>query len=361
MDVRANTRLILLLLVTLLIPRTPLCAQDSSIDKLIVGTRHVPPFAIKGPSGKWSGISIDLWRDIATDLELEYTFEETNLQGLIDGLQDGRWDAAVAALTVTASREKVVDFTHVFYHSGLGIAVPAKHESGWTAVVKRVVSTQFAGAVAILALVLFMVGFVVWLFERNLNPEQFGGRIGNGLGSAFWWSAVTMTTVGYGDKAPRSFGGRFVALIWMFASILLISSFTAAIASAVTVSQLDVGVDGPEDLPGLRVATVPGSTSEAYLARHHVVVVPCETPADALQTIVRADADAAVYDAPILRYLVNKELHLPLRVAPRVFEPQDYAIALRQESALREPMNQVLLQKTTSAEWQDLLYRYLGE
>ncbi len=361
MSVRANTRRVLLLLVSLLVPRAPLCAQDASSDRLIVGTRHVPPFAIKGPSGTWSGISIDLWRDIATDLELEYAFEEANLQGLIDGLQDGRLDAAVAALTVTASREKVVDFTHAFYHSGLGIAVPSKNESGWTAVLKRVASTQFAGAVAILAILLFMVGFVVWLFERNLNPEQFGGRIGNGLGSAFWWSAVTMTTVGYGDKAPRSFGGRLVALIWMFASILLISSFTAAIASALTVSQLDTGVDGPEDLPGLRVATVPGSTSQAYLAAHHIVVVPCETPADALQAVLRGDTDAAVYDAPILRYLANKELHLPLRVVARVFEPQDYAIALRQGSALRESINQALLEKTTSAQWQELLYRYLGE
>jgi len=335
--------------------------QDSSSAKLMVGTRHVPPFAIKGPSDKWSGISIDLWRGIAADLKLEYAFEETNLQGLIDGLQDGNLDAAVAALTVTASREKVVDFTHVFYHSGLGIAVPAKNQSGWTAVLKRVVSTQFAGAVAILALVLFLVGFAVWLFERNLNPEQFGGRVGNGLGSAFWWSAVTMTTVGYGDKAPRSFGGRFVALIWMFASILLISSFTAGIASALTVSQLDTGIDGPEDLPGLRVATVPGSTSEAYLARHHVVAVPYETPADALQAVDRGEADVAVYDAPILRYLVNKELRLALRVAPRVFEPQDYAIALRQGSTLREPVNQALLEKTTAADWQDLLYSHLGE
>jgi ABC-type amino acid transport substrate-binding protein len=170
-----------------------------------------------------------------------------------------------------------------------------------------------------------------------------------------------MTTVGYGDKAPRSFGGRFVALIWMFASILLISSFTAGIASALTVSQLDVGIDGAEDLPGLRVATVLGSTSETYLARHYVVVAPYDTPADALRAVDRGEADVAVYDAPILRYLVNKELRLALRVVPRVFEPQDYAIALRQGSAFREQVNQALLERTTTAEWHDLLYSYLGE
>lgn len=36
----------------------------SAKTKLIVGTKHVPPFAIKDASGSWSGISIELWRQI---------------------------------------------------------------------------------------------------------------------------------------------------------------------------------------------------------------------------------------------------------------------------------------------------------
>jgi len=35
---------------------------------------------------------------------------------------------------------------------------------------------------------------VLWIFERKRNPEQFGGTPAQGIGSSFWWAAVTMTT-----------------------------------------------------------------------------------------------------------------------------------------------------------------------
>jgi len=59
-----------------------------------------------------------------------------------------------------------------------------------------------------------------------------------------------MTTVGYGDKAPVTLAGRVVGLLWMPASIILISGFTAAIASALTVGQLDHSISGLDDLYG---------------------------------------------------------------------------------------------------------------
>jgi ABC-type amino acid transport substrate-binding protein len=46
------------------------------------------------------------------------------VQSLIDGVAAGKIDVAVAALTVTAGREQILDFTQPFYATGLGIAVP---------------------------------------------------------------------------------------------------------------------------------------------------------------------------------------------------------------------------------------------
>ena len=51
-------------------------------------------------------------------------------------------------------------------------------------------------------------------------------------GDAIWWSIVTMTTVGYGDRYPETHAGRFVAVILMLGSLVLVSSFTATFASA---------------------------------------------------------------------------------------------------------------------------------
>jgi len=50
--------------------------EGNASPKLIVGTKHIPPFAMKNPDGPWRGISIELWRQIAADLNLEYELRE---------------------------------------------------------------------------------------------------------------------------------------------------------------------------------------------------------------------------------------------------------------------------------------------
>ena len=93
-------------------------------DKLIIGTMHTPPFAIKHIDGSWSGISIELWREIAVELQLSYQLEEHSLPELLKGVETGQLDAAVAALTVTEQRESVMDFTHPIHSTGFAIAIP---------------------------------------------------------------------------------------------------------------------------------------------------------------------------------------------------------------------------------------------
>src|SRR5262245_51583372 len=72
--------------------------------ELVIATKEAPPFAFKGADGAWRGISIDLWNRIAQQLHLRYRFsEQATVEGLIDGTRAGSFDAAVAALTVTAA------------------------------------------------------------------------------------------------------------------------------------------------------------------------------------------------------------------------------------------------------------------
>ena len=119
--------------------------------------------------------------------------------------------------------------------------------------------------IATLTLLLLGVGMLVWWFEHKKNPQQFNGSAARGIGSGFWWSAVTMTTVGCGDKAPITVAGRILGLIWMLVAIIIISSFTAAITSSLTVTQLESVIKGPEDLPKVTVGTTANTTSESYL------------------------------------------------------------------------------------------------
>jgi polar amino acid transport system substrate-binding protein len=338
-------------------------ARDPALSNptLMVGTKEAPPFAMKSADGTWAGISIDLWRQIATDLNLKYEFRETDLKGLLDGVASGSLDVAVAALTITPEREKAFDFTHPFHTTGLGIAMAWKAGNPWIAVIKRLFSLTFLKVVATLAVLLLAVGMLVWWFERKKNPQQFGGKSATGIGSGFWWSAVTMTTVGYGDKAPVSLAGRVVGLIWMFAGIIMISGFTAAIASSLTVTQLESPVKGPQDLPKVRVGTVADSTGAFYLRDKRIRYQTYKTALEGLQAVAEGKIQALVYDAPLLRYLINQEFKGSLQVLPNTFLRQDYGIALASRSPLRETVNRVLLQKISESAWQDTVYKYLGE
>ena len=49
---------------------------------------------------------------------------------------------------------------------------------------------------------------------------------------ALWWAIVTLTTVGFGDISPTSFGGRLIGIVLMFFGIGVLGTFTATIASA---------------------------------------------------------------------------------------------------------------------------------
>jgi len=87
-----------------------------------------------------------------------------------------------------------------------------------------------------------------------------------GLWDGIYWTVVTISTVGYGDKTPKTHAGRLIALVLIVFGYVAFAWFTATISASITVSRLEGEIRGPEDLPGHRVATVSGSTSEAWLS-----------------------------------------------------------------------------------------------
>lgn len=328
--------------------------------KLIIGTKDSPPFSIKKSDGSWEGLSIQLWQEIAQDLGLDYEFREMTLGELLDGVTDNSLNASVAALSVTVEREKRVDFSHPFFNTGLGIAINQKAGAGWGDVISGIFSRGFIQILLSLSVLLLICGLLVWVFERRGNPEQFGGRPMKGIGSGFWWAAVTMTTVGYGDKVPKTLGGRLVGLVWMFVGIIVISSFTAAITSSLTLSTLGSIISGPKDLYNVKVATVSNSSSEKYLNQQGISFQTMINAEESLKALAAGRVDAVVYDAPILKYMIHQKHLDALVLLPGTFERQNYAIALPQGSPLRENVNRALLTNIHEPWWQEAIHRYMG-
>ena len=358
-----STVIVIVISLLIISASTDVGGQQNSPSRktLTVGTKESPPFSMKTPDGQWTGLSIDLWRQIAEQLNFQYEFQELTLKQLLEGVADGSLDAAVAALTITSEREKNFDMTHAFYSTGLGIAVSGKTQNPWLTVARRFISAAFLKVVATLTLILLAVGILVWWFEHKKNPGQFNGSTARGIGSGFWWSAVTMTTVGYGDKAPITLGGRILGLIWMFVAIIIISSFTAAITSSLTVTQLSSVIKGPQDLPKVTVGTIANTTSESYLQQNYISYRSFESPQEGLTALKGKKIQALVYDAPILRYYINQNYIGTLEVLPYRLLRQEYGIALQQDSPLREQIDVALLKEIREKRWQDKITQYLGE
>ncbi|WP_019935516.1 transporter substrate-binding domain-containing protein [Oceanimonas smirnovii] len=330
-------------------------------ETLKVGITQVPPFVMETEDGRWEGISIDLWEDIAGGMEQDYELVPMPFGKLLDAVEAGDVDVAVGALTMTADRDARFDFSHPFYQTGLSIAVPLVPEQSLLASLKALLSWQFLSVVLGLAALLLAVGFVLWLVERRRNAEQFGGSAAEGIGASFWWAAVTMTTVGYGDKAPVTFAGRLVGLIWMFAGMIMVASFTAAITSSLTVNNLRTGIQGVSDLPGKVVATINNTASQRYLEDERIRYQTYPNLTAAMESVLNGETDAIVYDRALLQYRNLQLGQQKLTVLPGVFAQQLYALALPDGSPLRAPISEQVLRVTEADNWADVRASYLGK
>ena len=82
-------------------------------------------------------------------------------------------------------------------------------------------------SVAAVSCLLTMSGSMVIL---NLEKDEPNANIKT-PSDALWWSVVTVTTVGYGDRYPVTDGGRVVAAVLMTAGVGLFGTFTGFVAS----------------------------------------------------------------------------------------------------------------------------------
>lgn len=355
--------LLLLLILSLNAPLATAIAEPASetdSTEWLIAVRPAAPFVlVEGEA--YSGLAVELFAEIAAEQGWRYRFEAVSLRELLDGVAAGRYAVGLGALTVNAEREARLDFSHPLSSSGLTVAVPHEGRAGWQSVASALLSPAFLRIAVGLCLLLLVLGTLVWLAERRRNAEQFGGSAADGIASGFWWAAVTMTTVGYGDKAPVTLVGRLLALVWMIAALVVVSTFTAAITSALTVGQLNSHIQGVKDLPGKRLLAIADSTGAAWLARQGLQARLLPDLDAALAELSAGKADAVIHDEPLLRWSIARHHATRLRVLPLILERQDYAFALPAGSPWRETLSRGVLQRIAEPRWRDRLANFSVE
>jgi ABC-type amino acid transport substrate-binding protein len=330
-------------------------AGDGTV--LRIGTRMAPPFAMKGVDGRWEGVSIALLAAMAARMGFRYELVETSLPGMVDDVAAGRLDGSIAAMSITEDREKVIDFSNPYFHSGLGVAVAAEQRATVVALLEALGSKAFLATMGTLTLLLLVVGGLIWLAERWRNSREFERNPAKGLFSGFWWAAVTMTTVGYGDKTPITVLGRLLGVVWMFSALILTSLVIAQLSATLTAERIQSRIHKLSDLSRVKVGNVDGAASLEALQTIGVRPRAYPDVETGLEALAAGSIDAFVHDEPILVWL--KDSVEGISIAPLRFAPENYAIVLPEGSPHREAINQSLLDVLASDQWTETLRYYL--
>ena len=350
----------MLLLLICLPPGAITFAQDKGpAPVLITGVIIAPPLCMKTDGNRWEGFSVEIWTAVAKSVGVSFEFREfTDIEAMLEAFRNKEIDV-IPSVIVQERFEPIVDFSQSYLKSGLSIAVPAEgSELRWIRIFEGLMSVHILKAIGFMMFVSLVAGVIVWAFEKRRNSEMFGEGTIKGIGHGIWWAMVTMTTVGYGDKSPRTFGGRLVALIWMIFSLVFIASFTANITTSLTLEDLKGKVRGFNDLYDARVGSLSGSAGSDFLARQGVAVIPFKDFQEGLLAVAEKRIDAFVQDEHVLKYQARKHFPGRVQVLPGHFDDYFVSIALQEKSPLRKPINKALLKFMASEKWAELVNRY---
>ena len=318
-----------------------------------------PPFMMKHSDGTWTGVAAELWAEVARREKLAWRYVERRPDALVAGLVDGSLDLVAFPMVPTFERERVMDFSHAWYRTGLGITVRRQSESlRWLSLGRVLLSAGYLQVLGGLLVALSVAGFVIWRIEKRSNPDHFGAGL-RGLGDGIWWAAVTATSVGYGDRVPVTAAGRAVAVGWMLLSVLFVSAFTGSVAARIAIQHFEE-LRGPDDLRRVRVIVLEASSGMEYARTNKVRARVVPSMDEGFRSVARGEADAFVASEALLRHETARSFP-ELIVLPAVLEAQTYAFGLPTGSPLRERLNQRLLEVLEEPVWHAISYRYFGE
>ena len=328
--------------------------------RLRVATRVIPPFVVKD-RGELSGFSIELWRKIAADIGADFAFTEySSLPEMLGSLKDGRADLAIAAASITEEREREFDFSQPTFEGGLQIMVAADRGTAATSMhslVTIVFSPAFLELIGLLLLLVLVPAHIVWFSERRKDTGFLSSdRYIPGVFKSAWWAASTLG--GQAEEMPLTVLGRVVALVWMFISVLFITSFIAVMTTSMTLDQLRHQISDLRDLSGKRVATVTGSTAARFLSRQDVDVATYDRPETAYAALLDDKVAAVVYDAPVLLYYAAHEGRGKVQVVGSIFRKENYGIVFPPNSPHRKAVNTALLRMRENGEFNALYQKW---
>ncbi|CAA0408417.1 unnamed protein product [Arabidopsis thaliana] len=209
--------------------------------------------------------------------------------------QKDKYDAAVGDITITSDRSMYVDFTLPYTEMGLGI-VAAKERSMWVFFQPLTPNLWITSAAFFV-----LTGIIVWLIERAENKE-FQGSWPQQIGVVIWFGFSTLVYA-HREKLQHNLS-RFVVTVWVFAVLILVTSYTATLTSMMTVQQIrfNANEDYVGHLSGSLIANAALTNSSLRAMR----LLGLNTSEDYAQALMNKSVSYIVSELPYLKILLGE-------------------------------------------------------
>ncbi|XP_065053708.1 uncharacterized protein LOC135682657 [Rhopilema esculentum] len=178
--------------------------------------------------------------------------------------------------------------------------------------------------IMILMLTIFF-GILIWIAETRSN-SQFPAPFPRGAWHGFWWAIVTVTTVGYGDKSPRTGVGRFIGIIWMVTGLVLFPVLTAEVTSILT--------DNSYSLVLKKAGVLKNSLEIRHAIDHGAFVHECDSYDHCLQMLVNESIQVMLVDVHVAVNLQSSNIVQKGHITAKI--PINAFIRKRDESKIKD-------------------------
>ncbi|XP_041269745.1 glutamate receptor ionotropic, kainate 4 [Onychostruthus taczanowskii] len=236
---------------------------------------------------RYEGFCVDMLKELAEILRFNYKIHlvgdgvygvpEANgtWTGMVGELIARKADLAVAGLTITAEREKVIDFSKPFMTLGISILyrVHMGRRPGYFSFLD-----PFSPGVWLFMLLAYLAVSCVLFLVARLTPYEWysphpcsQGRCNllvnqYSLGNSLWFPVGGFMQQG-STIAPQALSTRCVSGVWWAFTLIIISSYTANLAAFLTVQRMDVPIESVDDLADqttIEYGTIHGGSSMTF-------------------------------------------------------------------------------------------------
>lgn len=325
-----------------------------------IGLYESPPFVMDLDSEP-NGMAIDLWEQIAHDLNIKFEYVPYNtFKEIVEATRAKKIDISVTNLTITEERAQLIDFTQPWYDAGLRIMISETNKTTTSELIKGLKDAGHLTAYLWLIAVILVTTIALTFFDRKFDKE-FPKKWREGLAESFY-SVMLVATSG-SLKRKNLFGwiGKILSAFWLVIGVVFLAYLTSSITSVMTTLSLSNEIKDLNDLNDKNIGVIEGSSSEYFVIKRGFNYTAYPHLQDAVKGLNDKTIDAVIGDAPVLEYYSFTESKEPVKVVGKLFKHDKYGFGLPKKDDFMRPLTIEILKAHENGTIEKLKLKYFGQ